>query len=97
MGTTLRRRLGQESGFGKGSLDGLGGLGSGRPGASELSTAKSRLVSRGKRELTPPSPASEPSSDGISEIAPEIIVWTGDMEIYSPTPDDAPPDMMPAE
>ncbi|KAL0938781.1 flavin containing amine oxidoreductase [Colletotrichum truncatum] len=91
MRTSLRSRVKQESGFGKGSLMAFSRQDSSHitdlP-SSRASAPLNRISASNVSESTS-SPSSRLSSEAVSEIAPEIVVWTEDMEVDEPSQDEA--------
>ncbi|KAF6813328.1 flavin containing amine oxidoreductase [Colletotrichum sojae] len=89
MRTSLRSRVKQESGFGKGPLTASSGRSlriSNQPSSTTDATL-SRMSSSSPSELTATPSSSRLSSEAASEIAPEIVVWTEDMELDDPNQD----------
>ncbi|KAF6841574.1 flavin containing amine oxidoreductase [Colletotrichum musicola] len=90
MRTSLRSRVKQESGFGKGPLTASSGRSlriSNQPSSTTDATL-SRMSSSSPSELTATPSSSRLSSEAASEIAPEIVVWTEDMELDDPSQDE---------
>jgi hypothetical protein len=91
MGTTLRKRFKQESGFGKGDSEGLRDLNLQRLPLYRLATAadtNTSLPSPIEPKPEHSSHSSRTSSEQVSDIAPEIIVWTDDMDIDDQSQDE---------
>ncbi|TKW55677.1 Lysine-specific histone demethylase 1A [Colletotrichum tanaceti] len=98
MRTSPRSRVKQESGVGMASLMDYPGQDSpisdftpSRANATLRRTSASAFA-----ESTTPTPSSRISSEAISEIAPEIIVWTEDMELDNLSQDEAELSSVPA-
>ncbi|KZL86707.1 flavin containing amine oxidoreductase [Colletotrichum incanum] len=98
MRTSPRSRVKQDSGFGKGSLMDFSGRDSRISDftPSRASATLSRISTSNFADSTTPSPSSRISSEAISEIAPEIVVWTEDMELDDTSQDEAEPSSAPA-
>ncbi|WYZ34947.1 hypothetical protein EsH8_I_001223 [Colletotrichum jinshuiense] len=98
MKTSSRSRVKQESGIGKESLMDFSGRDS---RISDFTPSRahaplSRISDSNISTSTTSSPSSRISSEAISEIAPEIIVWTEDMELDDQSQDEAEPSSAPA-
>ncbi|OHE99543.1 flavin containing amine oxidoreductase [Colletotrichum orchidophilum] len=91
MRTSPRSRVKQEPVFGKGSLmdfpDRNSRISDFTP--SRANAMLSRVSTSNLSDSTTPTPSSRISSEAISEIAPEIVVWTENMELDDSSQDGA--------
>ncbi|KAF5526917.1 Lysine-specific histone demethylase 1A [Colletotrichum aenigma] len=92
MRTSLRPRVKQESGFGKGPLMAFSSQDS---HISDLPPSRAnapldRISAKNLSDSTSSS-SSRLSSEAVSEIAPEIVVWTEDMDLDDTSQDEAEP------
>ncbi|KAF7547224.1 hypothetical protein G7046_g9069 [Stylonectria norvegica] len=84
MGTSFRNSVRTGNGFGKGRFADIGHLDS-------LSLSRSVIAAAAKGRMSPPATpdllssnqSRQTSTDDISEAAPEIVVWTEDMDVDS--------------
>ncbi|WQF77685.1 Putative amine oxidase, SWIRM domain, Homeobox-like domain superfamily [Colletotrichum destructivum] len=98
MRTSPRSRVKQESGVGKASLMDYPGQDSPISDftPSRANATLRRISASAFAESTTPTPSSRISSEAISEIAPEIVVWTEDMELDDLSQDEAELSSVPA-